>query len=483
MRFYDIYNKNSEASFKELVLQKDIFNLSSVFMPKDLKKISPSLIYRDPPPSFRDLAFDIIKQFCSEEIDDNDLMSIIAQFFPHRIPVNPIAPTTYIMELCHGSTCNYKDIGAGFFAQLLEYFNRKEDKPLSMIIPASGESASAMASAFSKVNSVRAFILYPKDSLSEIQANIIASAEKNVFCFAVDGSLSDCNNLVNKILSEEETRRQLNLVPGGSLNIAPILPQIAMFVYAVLSVVDRCAYDNKIERPSVIVSIPSGSFSSLTAALFAKKMGTPIKGFISAENENRVISDWLSSNSAKDYENHNYSLLYEKFKDLPTQTNTPALNFASPINFIRMLQIYSFEDLQKLIVPYWLDNEGTVSAVRDCNDRTGCIIDPYTAMACTAWHDIYSGALNELKHKPESDSGVLKKYAEINTWFKTIEKDNLVGLIAQTSHPGKFPEIMKPAIGRPPSLPDRLERLSYISKKETVISASYDEFKELLLES
>ncbi len=483
MKFYDIYNKNSEASFKEVVLQKESFSLSSVFMPKDLKKISASLIYRDPPPSFRDLAFDIIKQFCSEDINDNDLMSIIAQFFPHRIPVNPIAPTTYIMELFHGDTCNYKDVGAGFFAQLLEHFNKEENQALSMIIAASGERASALASAFSKVKSVRAFILYPKDSLSEIQSSIISSSGKNVSCFAVDGSLRDCNSLVNKILSDKETRQKLNLIPGGSLNIAPILPQIAFFVYGVLSVVDRCAYDNKIERPAVIISVPSGSFSSLTAALFAKKMGAPIKGFISAENENRVISDWLSSDSKKTFEEKDYSILYERFKNLPIHTNTPALDFASPINFIRMLKIYPFEELQKLIVPYWLDDEATVSAVRDCHDRTGCIIDPYTAMACTAWHDIYSGALNELKHKHEADSGVSKKYADIETWFNTLEKRNLVALIAQTSHPGKFPEIMKPAIGRPPSVPDKLERLSYNLKKETVISTSYDELKELLLES
>ncbi len=482
MKFYDIYNQNFEVSFRNAILQKDIFSLSTVFMPKNLKKISASLIYKDPPPSFRDLAFHIIKQFCEDEINDADLMSIIAQFFPHRIPVNPIAPTTYVMELCHGDTLNYKDIGAGFFAQILEYFGNDEDKELNMILAASGERAASMALAFSKLKSVRAFILYPKDSLSEIQTNIVSSAGKNVFCCAVDGTLSDCQALVEKIFADKEVRSKANIVPGGSFNIAPILAQIAIFVYGSLSVSHRCPYDNKIERPSIIASIPSGSFSGLCSALLAKKMGAPIKGFISAENENCVISEWLSSDEIKTDAKEQYSQMCKQFKDVPIHTNTPALDFASPINFMRMLQAYSFEELQSLIIPYWLDNENTIKAVRSCNERTGCVIDPYTAMACMAWHDIYTGALDSLKYKTDSDFGVSKKYSEIKTWYNQIEKENLVALVAQTSHPGKFPEIMRQAIGRPPLLPDTLERLAYTPKREKGISKDYSEFKEYFLE-
>ncbi len=459
MKFYDIYNKDKKVSFRDAVLQKDINSLSSVFMPEHLEKISASLIYKDPPPSFRDLAFEITKQFCSEDISDSDLMSIIAQFFPHRIPVNPIAPTTYIMELCHGDTCNYKDISEGFFAHLLEYFNKDEEKAITAISATAGARAAAMANAISELKSIKAIILYPKDSLSEVQSNIISSAGKNVFCCAIDGTLADCNNLVNKAFADKETKRNLNLVPAGSYNIASILPQIAVFVYGTLSVLHRCAYDNKIERPSIITSIPSGGFSALAAAIFAKKMGTPIKAFIAAENENKVISDWLNTDDPKIFDTDDYAALCDKLKHEPIHTNTPALDFTNPSNFIRMLEAYSFEELKKFIIPHWMNNEETVASIRACNTKTGCVIDPYTAMACMSWYEVNEGNL------------------------KGIEQENMVGLIAQTSHPGKFPKIMKEAIGRPPSLPDKLERLSYTQKKETIIPNDYDKFKEWLSDS
>ena len=199
-------------------------------------------------------------------------------------------------------------------------------------------------------------------------------------------------------------------------------------------------------------------------------MGTPIKGLISTENENHALSDWLTAGDLK--------------KRTAIKTNTPALDIPNTINFKRMLQIYDVEELRRLIIPYWLDGVGTVSSVRTCNERTGYIIDPYGAMAWTAWQDVYNGALNSLKRKTsenDEDPGIPLKYANIETWASSIHRSSMVGIVLQTSHPAKFPEIMKPAIGRPPSLPDRLESLQYRLLKTVNILPDYSMFKEWAL--
>ncbi|UTC65079.1 threonine synthase [Treponema sp. OMZ 788] len=470
MKFYDITDKNIQVSFKDAVLRGFNSETGGVFMPAEFGKLSQAMIYRNPPPSFRDISFEIIKNFCKDEIPDGDLMSIIAQFYPHKLPIAPITPTTYVLELFHGPTFNYKDIGAAFLAYLLEYFNKDEDEEISLIVAASGERACAVASAVSKVSGVNALLLYPQGSLTEIQENILSSMPKNIYPICVEGSFEDCEKLVDKALKDADLLKKLKLVSGGALNIAPILPQTAFFVYAALTVLYRSDYDNKIENPSIIASVPSGSFSSLTAALIAKKMGTPISGFISAENENHAVSDWLTLGKFE--------------KKAAVKTNTPALDIPSMINFKRMLQIYDFEELKKLIIPYWIDGAGTVTAVRSCHERTGYIIDPYGAMAWTAWQDIYHGALNSLKRKtPEQDKqpGIPSQYADIETWASSIHRNNMVSIILQTSHPAKFPEIMKPAIGRPPSLPDKLESLQYRPLKAVNVPPDYSAFKEWAL--
>ncbi|UTC78548.1 threonine synthase [Treponema sp. OMZ 799] len=470
MKFYDITDKNIQVSFKEAVLRGFNSETGGVFMPAEFGKVSQAMIYRNPPSSFRDISFEIIKNFCGDEIPEGDLMSIIAQFYPHRLPINPITPTTYVLELFHGPTCNYKDIGAGFLAYLLEYFNKDEDEDINLIVAASGERACAAASAVSQVKGVNALLLYPQGSLTEIQENILSSMPKNIYPVCVEGSFEDCENLVNKAIKDEDLLKKLKLVSGGALNIAPLLPQTAFFVYAALTVLYRSDYDNKIENPSITASVPSGSFSSLTAALIAKKMGTPISGFISAENENHALSDWLTLG---DFE-----------KRTAIKTNTPALDIPNTINFKRMLQIYDFEELKKLIIPYWLDGAGTVTAVRSCHERTGYIIDPYGGMAWTAWQDIYHGVLNSVKRKNSEsgeEPGIPSKYADVETWASSIRRNNMIGIILQTSHPAKFPEIMKPAIGRPPSLPDRLESLQYRPLKAVNLSPDYYEFKEWAL--
>lgn len=459
MFFYDINNKTNKVSFKTAVIEGINIKTGGTFMPAEFGKLSPSVIYRNPPPSFRDLTFEIMRNFCGGEIPDSDLMSIIAQFYPYKIPVNPLNQTTYLLELFHGPTCNYKDIGAGFFAYLLEYFNKTEDEPFNVILPASGERACAAGYAFSQVSGVRAVILCPKDSVTEIQKQQMLKNTENVYYLFVSDSIEECENMVNQALSDKDLQQKLKLIPGsGTLNIAPLLVQSVFFVYAVLVILYRCGYDNKIENPSIIVSVPSGSFSNLTAGLIAKKMGAPINGFISAENENHVISSWLESNGKYD-------------RKPPVKTNTPALDIANPINFKRMLSIYNLKDLRKYILPHWFNDAETIEAVRSCNEKTGYIIDPHGAIAWQSWQRI---SLENLK----TQKGKKKR----KTCIDGCAKDSLIGLVLQTSHPGKYSDIMEKTVGRAPSLPDRLEAPTSWNDNTIInIEADFTGFKDWLI--
>ncbi len=468
MIFYDINDKNIQVSFKDAVLTGINTKTGGVFMPLEVGKISPSMIYRNPPPSFRDIVFELARMFCDAEIPDDDLMQITAQFYPYRIPITPLAPTTYIIELFHGATCNYKDLGAGFLAYLLEYFNAGTDAPINLLVAASGERACAVSAAVSRVKNVNALILYPKDSLTEIQEKLLSCSAKNVYCFCVCGTLENCEAIANQALYDEDFKNNLHLVPGGTLNTACLIPQIAFFVYASLSILYRCGYDNKIENPEIIASVPSGGFSALTAGLIAKKANAPISGFICAENANQAIADLLISGS---------------FQSKPKViTNTPALDAANLINFTRMRQLYGNKELKHLIVPYGFDDASTIEAVSGCNNKTGYIIDPYGGMAWKAWQDIYYGALNPAHLKNVGQTGVPAKYAGTKTWLDSVQKDKLIGLILQTSHPAKFTDIMKAAVGRPPTLPDRLASVPLAQNKPIRFLESFSDFKKLILD-
>lgn len=463
MFFYDVNDKNIQISFKQAVLKGFNVKTGGVFMPSEFTKIKTSIIYRNPPLSFREIAFETIKSFACDEISDSDLMSIIAQFYPHKIPITPISPTTYILELFHGNTCNYKDIGSNFFAFLIEHFNKNENTPLNVILPASGERACSTGYAFSGIKSANVIILYPKDSLTEIQKKQISNTANNVHYVCVDGNFADCEQLATQAISDTKLKDELKLVPGSSaVNIAPLLIQTAFYIYAALNVLYRCAYDNKIENPAIMASVPSGSFSGITSGLIAKKMGVPISGFICVENANHVMFDWFKTGTYP--------------KETRKKTNSPALDIAQSVNFKRMLEIYSFDELNKQIIPVWFEDADTIAAVKNCNERTGYIIDPYGAMAWQAWQNIF-GILSERR----LNESVLKDSRTDIKLNDDYLNDNLIGLIMQTSHPAKFPDIMSQTVGRPPSPPPCLENFSNFYNNPISIKPCYTEFKEWLL--
>lgn len=472
MNYRDTRDASRQVSFKTAVLQGMDPVTGGLYIPSEIPALSASFLFRNTPPSFRDIAFEAAKPFVAGEIPDSELMAIIADAYPFTAPVSPIDPTTYVLELFHGPTCAFKDFGARFMARMMAYFNKGEDKMLHILVATSGDTGSAVGSAFHNVPGIDVTILYPAGKISLIQEKQLSTFDGNVRAISVAGTFDDCQKLVKTAFTDETLRAKLRLSSANSINISRLLPQSFYYIYGSLLIRERCRYDCKIDNPSLIVTVPSGNFGNLTSGLMAKQMGAPIRGFVAATNSNRTIPDWLSDGD------------YRARPSVSTLSN--AMDVGAPSNYERLSALYSLDEARRLIAGYWLDDEGTMKAVRSCHDRTGYIIDPHGAVAWRAWDDIRSAAMKSLLDGttvPAGKPGLCGTAATAPEWAQDCADKKCVGMILETAHPAKFGETVKKATGRDPTLPERLERVLSLPDRSIPMDADYDQFKDWLLEN
>jgi len=441
-----------------------------LYIPETIPVLPSSFLNKTPVPSFRDIAFEVSKEFIGDEIPEDELMAIIADCYPFTAPITPIDPTTYILELYHGPTCAFKDFGARFMARVMAYFNRKEEKPLHILVATSGDTGSAVGSAFYGVPGIDVTILYPEGKISPLQEKQLSTFDKNVRSLKVKGTFDDCQKLVKTAFTDTALRDRFRLSSANSINIARLLPQSFYYIYGSLLVRDRCHFDSKIDQPKLIVIVPSGNFGNLTSGLMAREMGAPIEGFIAATNENRTVPDWLRDGE------------YRPRASVETLSN--AMDVGAPSNFERMSALYTLEETRKIMAGYWMDDSGTRSAIRSCNERTGYIIDPHGAIGWSAWDAVRSGAMEKIiagKQVPDGTPGLQGSAKTAPQWAKNCAGKKCVGMILETAHPAKFGETVREAIGREPSMPERLERVMYLPDRSQPMSSDYSEFREWLV--
>jgi threonine synthase len=325
-----------------------------------------------------------------------------------------------------------------------------------------------VGSAFQGLPGIDVTILYPAGRISPLQEKQLSTFTGNVHALAVSGSFDDCQKLVKTAFTDEELRKKMRLSSANSINIARLLPQSFYYIYASLIVTERSLHDNRIENPEFIVSVPSGNFGNLTSGLMARTMGAPIKGFIAATNANRTIPDWL------------YSGAYAPRASEATLSN--AMDVGAPSNFERMNAMLTIEEARDLIAGYWLDDAGTLAAVEECYSRTGYIIDPHGAVAWKAWTDIREGAMCSLKDGRRGNPQNPGLTPILPGWAGDLCDNRCVGLVLETAHPAKFGETVYKAIGREPSMPDRLEKVLNLPDRSTPIAADYQVFRQWLFD-
>ena len=464
MVYTDTRDESVRASFREAVTKGMNEKTGGLYMPLEIPSLEKNLLNKTPAPSFRELAISMAKPFVGDEIPESDLMGIIEDAYPFTPKIVPLDVRTYVLELFHGPTCAFKDFGARFMARVMSYFNKDENKPLHILVATSGDTGSAVGSAFHGVEGLDVTILYPAGKVSEIQEKQLATFTGNVRALKVAGTFDDCQKLVKCAFTDTELRKQLRLSSANSINIARLLPQSFYYMYASLVVQDRIKIDSKIDNAGIIVSVPSGNFGNMTSGLIAKKMGAPIVGFIAATNANHTFLDWLATGE------------YKARASIETYAN--AMDVGAPSNFERLSKMYSFEEAKKLFAGFWLSNDGIISAIENCYNKTGYTLDPHGAIAWKAWNEIENGALEMCMQNNIANEGATPN---LPAWENLINEKRAIGIALETAHPAKFSETVFKATRRNPAMPDRLVRVLSLPNREIAMNNNYDEFKEILL--
>lgn len=467
MIYTDTRDSSVKVTFKQAVMGGMNPATGGLYMPLSFPKLESCLLNKDPAPSFRDVAFNMAKPYVEGEIPDNDLVSLIQDAYPFQPKIVPLDSISYVLELFHGPTCAFKDFGARFMARAMSYFNKSEDTPLHILVATSGDTGSAVGSAFHGVSGLDVTILYPDGKISPLQEKQLSTFTGNVRALKVKGTFDDCQKLVKTAFTDDELRKKLRLSSANSINIARLLPQSFYYMYASLVVRNRCALDNKISNPSIIMVVPSGNFGNLTSGLIAKEMGAPIAGFTAATNSNRTIPDWIATGD---------------YKARPSvETFANAMDVGAPSNYERIKAMYTLETVRSLFASYWQNNEGIIAGIKSCNDKTGYIIDPHGAIGWSAWNDIRNGAMEQLMNGQKNDFNVPGLTPNVPVWAQAVKDKKAVGIILETASPAKFGSIVKDAIGKEPPMPSRLGQVMRLPDMAVSMENDYNMFKDWLL--
>jgi len=429
MKYFSTNNKELRYSFKEAVI-KGLAPDRGLFFPIEIPKLSDQFFNELPGKSLAEIGFEVARHFVGEDINKEELKNICKEVFNFPIPLVRVEEGVYSLELFHGPTCAFKDVGARFMSRCLGAFAKESNKNITILVATSGDTGSAVANGFLGVEGVNVIILYPKGKVSHIQEQQLTTMGQNITALEVEGTFDDCQALVKEAFADEELNAEYNLTSANSINIARLLPQSFYYFYAWAQLQEK----NK----EVIVSVPSGNYGNLTGGLLAKQMGLPIHNFVAAANRNKIVPDYLNSG---------------KYEPKPSvQTISNAMDVGAPSNFSRMMEIYKekYSDVIKDLKGAWYSDEETKVIMKEVFDRETYILDPHGAVG-------YLG---------------LNKY---------LNKEKQVGIFLETAHPAKFKDIVEDVIEKEVAIPNYLQECLQKEKKCVVIGNEIQDFKNYLL--
>jgi threonine synthase len=378
-----------------------------------------------------ELAFAVGRHLFHGDLPDADLQHVVHTALDFPIPLVPLTERMHVLELFHGPTCAFKDIGARFMARLMARYHTDAAASRLILVATSGDTGSAVAHAFFGVPGIRVVVLYPDGKVSPLQERQFTTLGGNIEALAVAGTFDDCQRLVKQAFTDP-TLRDLRLTSANSINIGRLLPQIFYYFHAWAQLPEQPA--------ELIVSVPSGNFGNLTAGLMAKRLGLPIRRFIAATNVNDVVPEYLASGS------------FRPRASVVTISN--AMDVGNPSNFARMLALYdgSLERLRADIQGQRYTDDETRSAIAQVHRECGYVLDPHSAVA-------YLGLAEELARRPDA-----------------------TGVFLATAHPAKFAEVVEPVIGRAVQVPERLADCMRREPRATRVAADLGALRAALRE-
>lgn len=456
MTYTDTRDSEAKVDFKTAVMSGMSSVTGGLYVPVEFPKIDTSKMFKDGKPDFISAAIQMAKPYVEGEIPDADLEALIKDAYPFEPKLVKIEDGTYVLELSHGPTCAFKDFGARFMARAMSFFNRGENGKLHILVATSGDTGSAVGSAFHNVEGLDVTILYPEGKISPLQEKQLSTFTGNVRALKVKGTFDDCQKLVKTAFTDKDLRAKFRLSSANSINISRLLPQGFYYMYA--SLVAQAENPGK----EIVVTVPSGNFGNLTSGLIAREMGAPITGFVAATNSNRTIPDWIATS---------------EYKARPSvETYANAMDVGAPSNYERIAYMYSLEEVRRLFAAYWLDNDGIVKSIKACKDSTGYTIDPHGAVAYKAWEDIKNGALDNLEGIDITKPGITPNRPD---WADKAK--GAVGIVLETADPAKFSAIVKDATGAEPPIPERLQKVMALPDRAIPMENDYNKFKAWLV--
>lgn len=432
MNYISTNNKQNTVSARKATLE-GLAPDGGLYMPQNIPTVPRGFIEALPNLSFHEIAHTIAMPFFAPEISSATMADIVEQAFNFPAPIVKLSENISILELFHGPTLAFKDFGARFMARIMSYFTKDEDKEVVVLVATSGDTGSAVAHGFLGVENIRVVLLYPSGKVTEVQEKQFTTLGGNITALELRGVFDDCQSLVKKAFLDTELRKRFVLASANSINIARLIPQS---FYYFLASGQRLHTDLPL-----VFSVPSGNFGNLTAGLFAKHMGLPIKRFIAATNANRTVPDYLDGQP------------YAPRPSIPTISN--AMDVGSPSNFARILNLYNNnrESIKADICAYSITDVDTLLTIEDVYNKTGYLLDPHGAVG-------YLGLSKYLKDNQAAD-----------------------GIVLETAHPAKFLDSIVRAGICDVQLPSTLSCYLNKEKKSIRMNNSYEEFKGFLIEN
>ena len=430
MKFYSTNHQTAPVGLQEAVV-KGLAADRGLFMPESIPSLPSDFFDQIATLSLQEMSLTVAEAFFAGDVDKDTLQEITYDTLNFDIPLIPVDENRYSLELFHGPTMAFKDVGARFMARLLGYFIRQQGlTDVNVLVATSGDTGSAVANGFLGVEGIRVFVLYPKGKVSPIQECQFTTLGQNITALEIDGTFDDCQALVKSAFVDTELNQRLRLTSANSINIARFLPQAFYYFYAYAQLAEQG------RTQDIVVCVPSGNFGNLTAGLFAKKMGLPIKRFIAANNKNDIFLEYLRTG------------VYSPRPSIATLAN--AMDVGDPSNFVRILELYG--NNQKAICNdisayRYLDND-IRQVIRTCYENTGYLLEPHGACGYQA---LCEGLL-----------------------------PGETGIFLETAHPAKFLETMESIIEKKIEIPSKLQQFMKGQKQSIGLSNQFEDFKAYL---
>ena len=402
-----------------------------LYLPEELTPMEESALEGLRGRSFADVAGEVARHLLATEIATSDLDRLVESALDFPVPLVELEDGVHVLELFHGPTLAFKDVGARFMARLLEHVRQDEEVKLTVLVATSGDTGSAVAHAFLGVAGVRTVVLFPRGKVSALQERQFTTLGEDVRALEVDGTFDDCQRLVKDTFADDELRARVRLTSANSINIGRLLPQIFYYVHA---------WAQLPRALPPLFSVPSGNFGNLTAGLIAKRLGVPIRGFVAATNINDTVPEYLHTGVVR--------------RRPSTQTISNAMDVGDPSNLARILALYDHDlaHLKADVVGSVHDDDETRRCIRTVFERTGYVVDPHSAVG----------------------------YLGLESGRVAFGKGPSVFLA--TAHPVKFREAVEAEIGAPVPVPERLSACLEAERHVTPMGARLPELRELLLE-